>query len=111
MAPAAWASPWRYVSPGLFQTSLAETARSPDAGVQQRISKLLSTSKLNADDIAGILYRSGEKGRLWILPHASYTYLWYLKRYLPALYHKGMVSMAKKMMNKRKRTAGALATD
>lgn len=99
------------VCPGFFQTNLAETARSPDAGVQQMINKLLGSSKINSDDIANIIYQSVAPGKFWILPHASYKYLWYLKRYLPTLYHQGMVSMATKMLNKRKRATDALTTE
>jgi len=98
------------VCPGFFQTNLAESARSPEPGAQQMINKLLSMSTIDADDIADMIFNAVEKKKFWLLPHSSYRYMWYMKRYLPGFYHKGMVTMARKLAAKRNNLKSAMQT-
>ena len=96
------------VCPGFFQTNLAKTARSPDAGAQELIDRLLSTSKIDADDIAEIIFTAVQKKKFWILPHRSYKNIWLMKRYIPFLYQHTFGIMGQKTKHKReKATRGA----
>jgi len=93
------------VCPGFFQTNLAKSARSPDAGAQELIDRLLSTSKIDADDIAEIIFTAVEKKKFWILPHKTYKNLWLMKRYIPILYQRTFGIMGQKTKHKREKAA------
>jgi len=95
------------VCPGFFQTNLAKSARSPDAGAQELIDRLLSTSDISAEDIAAIIFAAVEKKKFWILPHRAYKNLWLTKRYLPFLYQRTFGIMGKKTKHKRDKAARA----
>ena len=94
------------VCPGFFQTNLAESTRSPDAGAQKMVSKLLATSTIGADDIADMIYSAIAQGRYMVLPHASYRRMWYLKRFMPFLYDRMMDKIGGKIaiMRSQKKT-------
>ncbi|PCJ45508.1 MAG: short chain dehydrogenase [Moraxellaceae bacterium] len=89
------------VCPGFFQTNLAKNVRSPDAGAQQFIDRLLSQSKINADDIATMIFTAVEKKQFWILPHRSYKNIWLFKRYIPFIYQRIFGTMGQKTKHKR----------
>ncbi len=78
------------VCPGFFQTNLTENTRSPNPKIASVINKLFSKSKINADDIAKIVYESVAAEKFFILPHKDFAAIWYLKRMSPGLYFWAM---------------------
>jgi NAD(P)-dependent dehydrogenase (short-subunit alcohol dehydrogenase family) len=72
--------------PAFFPTNLYENARSPNPNIKSVLNKLFSQSKLNADDVARIIYQGVEAGKFHILPHRDFAAIWYLKRLSPDLY-------------------------
>lgn len=90
------------VCPGFFPTNLAESTRSPDAGAQALVAKMLSRSKIGADDIANMIFSAIEQKKYLVLPHPSYRRLWYLKRFMPFLYALLMGKIGSKIASMRK---------
>ena len=102
------------VCPGFFQTNLAESTRSPDSGAKGRVAKMLTTSKISADDIADMIFLAIAEKKYLVLPHASYRRMWYLKRFLPFLYTRMMgkigIKVAQMRANKKMMSPEGTAT-
>ena len=73
------------VCPSFFQTNLEETMRSTDPGLKKMMSKLLSSGKLSAEQVADAIVEGVAKRQVHILPHVEGERLWRAKRYLPHL--------------------------
>ncbi|HYX38038.1 MAG TPA: SDR family oxidoreductase [Oligoflexus sp.] len=84
------------VCPGFFPTNLMENTRSPNPHIKTAIGKLFAKSKLNADDVARIVFNGVKAGRFYILPHKDFAAFWYLKRVSPAAYFYAMARMVSK---------------
>ncbi|MAR90757.1 MAG: short chain dehydrogenase [Pseudomonadales bacterium] len=89
------------VCPGFFQTNLAESTRSPDAGARDYVNKMLASSELSAADIADQVFSAVAANRFLLLPHKSYRNTFYWKRYLPTLYHRRMADYGIKLAARR----------
>jgi NAD(P)-dependent dehydrogenase (short-subunit alcohol dehydrogenase family) len=85
------------VCPGFFPTNLSENTRSPNPNIKSVIQKLFAKSKLNADDVARIVFDGVKASRFYILPHRDFAAIWYIKRISPAFYFWAM----NKMMRRR----------
>jgi NAD(P)-dependent dehydrogenase (short-subunit alcohol dehydrogenase family) len=77
--------------PSFFQTNLGESMRTPDPALHARLTRLLSRSTLNADQIADQLFRAVERGRFYVLPHAEGARAWLMKRLLPRRAYRALV--------------------
>ncbi|WP_431687230.1 SDR family oxidoreductase [Hahella sp. NBU794] len=89
------------VCPGFFSTGLASTARSPNPKLKETMEKLFAGSKLSAADVAERLYEGVDKQHFYILPHANYRLLWWLKRYAPGVYLRSMKTLGRRLLAKR----------
>ncbi len=89
------------VCPGFFQTNLIESLRSPDPAAESLVKKLLTLSRIDADDIAAIIVRKAAAGTFMILPHAIYRPLWLLKRWFPSLYLFILIRLAGSIKKQR----------
>ena len=76
------------VCPSFFQTNLLESSRTESEVMKQNISKLLASSEITAEDIAGEIFRAVNTGAFWVLPHKKGRTAWRIKRYLPDLFVK-----------------------
>ncbi|MBQ0795882.1 MULTISPECIES: SDR family oxidoreductase [Zhongshania] len=92
------------VCPSFFRTNLAESVRASDADSQAATQRLVNKAKLGADEIAGRVFNSIEKGEFYILPHPEGRSIWRLKRWLPFKRYRAMMlkQTARMMTNKRK---------
>lgn len=84
------------VCPGFFQTNLTENTRSTNPNIKTMMNKLFAKSKLNADDIARIVFEKVKAGRFYILPHKDFAAFWYIKRLSPAFYFWAMSKMVRR---------------
>jgi len=90
------------VCPSFFKTNLAESLRTSNPGTRKFVEKLLSRSKITAEDIAEQIFQAVEKREFYVLPHAQGRQAWLLKRLLPRRLYTGLL---KSQMSKM-RTGG-----
>jgi NAD(P)-dependent dehydrogenase (short-subunit alcohol dehydrogenase family) len=77
------------VCPSFFQTNLGESLRTASPELRTTMAKLLSRSKLTAEDIADATFDAVSTGRFYLLPHTEGRVAFLVKRALPrALYRK-----------------------
>lgn len=79
------------VCPSFFRTNLADGMRTSIDGMPDKLDKLMSASKLNAQDIAKIILRCIEQGKFYCLPHREGRTAWYLKRFLPRQWYRRVI--------------------
>jgi NAD(P)-dependent dehydrogenase (short-subunit alcohol dehydrogenase family) len=91
------------VCPSFFRTNLAESLRASDPDTQAATQRLVNKAKLGAEEIAGRVFNSIEKGEFYILPHPEGRSIWRLKRLLPfKIYRARMLKQTARMMAKRR---------
>ncbi|MGH3759666.1 SDR family oxidoreductase [Actinophytocola sp.] len=73
------------VCPAYFRTNLGERLRSPDAGLAVLMEKLMASSKVTADDVAGQVVDAVARKRFLVLTHPDGRRSARLKRLLPRL--------------------------
>lgn len=88
------------VCPSFFQTNLAENMRTPEAGMDQTVRKLLSGGKLSAEQVAARIVSAQQKQRFLELPHIEGKALALIKRYVPALYNLGLADSGRRFYKK-----------
>lgn len=76
------------VCPSFFKTNLGQGMRSSIEGMEAKLDKLMSKSKLNATDIAKSIMRAIERQHSYTIPHKEGRYAWYLKRFLPRSWYR-----------------------
>ena len=91
------------VCPTFFKTNLSETMRSDDPGTRTFVDKLMSKSKITADDIADDIFEAVEKGQFWVLPHRDGRLMWYVKRFFPGAFNWGVVQGYQRMQRSQRR--------
>ena len=72
--------------PTFFRTNIGKNARGSDAKQAALVEKLMSRSKLQADDVARIALDTAARNELYALPHADGRWMWRLKRWAPDSY-------------------------
>jgi hypothetical protein len=91
------------VCPSFFRTNLAESLRASDPDTQAATQRLVNKAKLGAEEIAGRVFSSIEKGEFYILPHPEGRSIWRLKRLLPfKIYRARMLKQTARMMARRR---------
>jgi NAD(P)-dependent dehydrogenase (short-subunit alcohol dehydrogenase family) len=91
------------VCPTFFKTNLVETMRSDHASTKSFVNKLMSKSKITAEDIADEIYNAVKKRRFWVLPHRDGRAIWYVKRYLPGVFSWGVIQGFKRAQQSQQR--------
>ncbi|RUO57921.1 SDR family oxidoreductase [Pseudidiomarina insulisalsae] len=76
------------VCPSFFKTNLGKGMRSSIEGMDVKLEKLMSQSKLNATDIAKAIMRALERQQSYTLPHRHGRFAWYMKRFLPRAWYR-----------------------
>ncbi len=88
------------VCPNFFQTNLADNLRTPEAGMESTVRKLLASGKLSAEQVAEKVIRGAKKNQFMILPHIEGKALFLIKRYVPFLYNIGLSDAGRKLKRK-----------
>ncbi|MET0401623.1 MAG: SDR family oxidoreductase [Cystobacter sp.] len=71
------------VCPSFFKTNLADSLRSNNPALRSVVQKLLTRSKITADDIAENIFQAVKRRDFYVLPHAEGIQAWWAKRLLP----------------------------
>ncbi|WP_417666976.1 SDR family oxidoreductase [Pseudidiomarina sp.] len=79
------------VCPSFFKTNLNQGMRSTIDGIEQKVDKLMSSSKLNAVDIARLIMKAVDKKKSHVLPHRQGRLAWYMKRWLPRSWYQKLL--------------------
>jgi len=85
------------VCPAFFQTNLTESMRSHIGGIHSKVNKLMSRSKITAEDVADSIYQAYEKKEFWVVTHPFERRMWYFKRMVPKGFNALMQRQAKKL--------------
>jgi len=85
------------VCPAFFETNLTESMNNEIPGVDMggKVNRLMSKSKLSADDIANEIFEAVQNHTFWVVPHKLERRLWLMKRWLPNLFHKQLTKKSK----------------
>ena len=86
--------------PGFFRTNLDKSMRTSDPQIRKFVDRVFASSELDADDVADIAYRDMKRHKKICNPHRDGRRGYFMKRYLPWLFDKMMLNMAKVMKNK-----------
>ena len=81
--------------PGFFRTNLNHGMKTSDPDMLKFVDKVFEASALDADDIADAAYKALLKNEKICNPHPAGRRAYFFKKYLPFLYNKGMLDMAK----------------
>lgn len=88
--------------PSFFPTNLDKSLRSKQPGVGALVSKMLSKSDMDANQVAKAIIQQANAGRFMILTHKDGKTAYTLKRFLPTKTYLNMIKQkTKKLMNIR----------
>jgi NAD(P)-dependent dehydrogenase (short-subunit alcohol dehydrogenase family) len=73
--------------PTFFRTNLLETFRAPSERQRALAEAAFARSRSNARDVARAAVRGLEAGRLIVVPQLDGKFVWWMKRFVPWLYH------------------------
>jgi len=85
--------------PTFFRTNIAASSRAVDNKQRALIEKLMSQSKIQADDVARLALDAAAHNELYALPHADGRWMWRLKRAAPSSF----ASMSAKIVSRHSR--------
>jgi NAD(P)-dependent dehydrogenase (short-subunit alcohol dehydrogenase family) len=85
------------VCPAFFKTNLTESMRSHIGGLHSKVNKMMSRSKITAEDVADSVYQAYEKKEFWVVTHPFERRMWYVKRIIPKGFNALMQRQAKKI--------------
>ncbi|MTV27310.1 SDR family oxidoreductase [Nitriliruptoraceae bacterium ZYF776] len=88
------------VCPGFFPTNLGASLRTPDAAIEGLVHKLMGSSPITADDVAGRVVAAIGRGRFLVLTERSGRVAWATKRFVPALYVRRIEDAATRLRAK-----------
>jgi NAD(P)-dependent dehydrogenase (short-subunit alcohol dehydrogenase family) len=72
--------------PTFFRTNIGKSSRAADEKQRALVEKLMSRSKIQADDVARLALDCAARNELYALPHADGRWMWRLKRWAPDSY-------------------------
>jgi len=87
------------ICPAFFKTNLTESMKATQAGVTNKIAKVMEHSKVSAADVATDIFNSQQCGKFWVLSHKAERKLWLLKRYIPSLFLRVMNKQMDKLFS------------
>ncbi len=86
------------VCPAFFKTNLTESIRATNmGGIHKKVNKMMSQSKISAEDIADSIYEAYIKNEFWVVTHTLERRMWYFKRIVPQGFSALMKYQAKKL--------------
>lgn len=81
--------------PSFFKTNLLENWAQGGQRMKAFAQRLMDTAKESADDIAAELIAQSERGKFLVLPTRAERLRWRLKRFLPEVYFRQLLKMAR----------------
>ncbi len=87
------------VCPAFFQTNLTESMRSHIGGLHSKVNKLMSRSKITAEDVAESIFEAYMRQEFWVVTHPLERRMWYVKRFSPKVFNMLMQRHAKKLFS------------
>ena len=90
------------ICPAFFRTNLLETAFASDK-IKAKVIKLMDTSPDTLDGVADKVFAAAERGEFMIIPTKREPMRWRMKRWLPGLYFRMILKLARPHI----RSAGA----
>jgi NAD(P)-dependent dehydrogenase (short-subunit alcohol dehydrogenase family) len=88
------------VCPGFVRTNLAASVRSPDPALAVLTTKLVTGSKLSAEEVADQVVDAVDRGRYLVLTERVGRVAWLAKRFVPALVHRQAVAAARRLRDR-----------
>jgi NAD(P)-dependent dehydrogenase (short-subunit alcohol dehydrogenase family) len=85
------------VCPGFVRTNLAASARSSDPALGELTTKLVTRSRLSAEEVAEKVVTAVDRGKYLVLTEPAGRLAWLAKRYAPALVHSRTVAAAERL--------------
>lgn len=79
------------VCPSFFKTNLNQGMRSTIEGMDEKLNRLMASSKLNAVDIARLIMKAVNKKKFYVLPHRQGRMAWYMKKWLPRSWYQKLL--------------------
>ena len=83
------------VCPSFFKTNLLENWAEGGQRMKAFAQRLMDTAKESADDIAAAIIAQSERGKFLVLPTRAERLRWRLKRFLPEVYFRQVLKMAR----------------
>lgn len=77
--------------PSFFPTNLDKSLRSKQPGIDKLVSKMLTKSDINADQVAQIIIQQADAQRFMIVTHKQGKTAYNLKRFLPTMRYLNMI--------------------
>ena len=87
------------VCPAFFETNLMESMNNETSNIDMnsKVERVMSRSKITADDIADDIYKAVLNNQFWIVPHKRERCLWQMKRWFPNLSRQVIAKQTKRM--------------
>lgn len=95
-----WGIATTVVCPSFFRTNLQESLRTPEPSMADTVDRLLNSSELDAAAIARMTREAVGHGRFLVIPHRHSRRAWFLKRFLPLPFNRGMRRLARSYRRK-----------
>jgi len=86
------------VCPSFFNTNLLRDMRYCDEFQCTFAHAAFDNARMTSEDIAGLVVKTWEKNRLYVLPQASAKMQWFFKRLSPANYYESFARLNKSDM-------------
>jgi len=83
------------ICPAFFRTNLMDTAIASDK-IKGKVLKLMDTSPDTLDGVADKVFAAAQRGDFMIIPTKREPMRWRMKRYLPGMYFRLVMKLAKK---------------
>jgi NAD(P)-dependent dehydrogenase (short-subunit alcohol dehydrogenase family) len=86
--------------PSFFNTAIGKNTKGANAFQQKMLDKLVTQSKISADEIAEDILDAAEDDELYVFPQLDARAMWWVRRLLPTRFGKVM-NMALRMVQKK----------
>jgi NADP-dependent 3-hydroxy acid dehydrogenase YdfG len=86
--------------PAYVQTAILESMRSKNQHHKQLAARWMARSRINAEDVADMVFEAVSKKRFLILTHPETRWMWRFKRWLPQTFHRSVLKAKKQMAGK-----------
>ena len=89
------------VCPTFFNTGLSKTLRYVDPFQKTFSTAAFENGRLSAEKIAGMILKTVDKNRLYLIPQMTGRFAWVIKRFSPGLFYYTIASMMRRKIGER----------
>ncbi|KQC10131.1 MAG: hypothetical protein APR62_12650 [Smithella sp. SDB] len=89
------------VCPTFFNTNLSKTLRYVDPFQKTFSTAAFENGRLSAEKIAGMILKTVDKNRLYLIPQMTGRFAWVIKRFSPGLFYYIIASMMRRKIGER----------